>query len=906
MNIKKRIIPIILSFFIVFSNILMRQVNAAEDTTPPTLNSVAINKIIGASGDTLTVTVNAQDDISGLESSMMIMYDPPAGTSSKTELLYLKSNGTYSGNITIGANDALGLWKVRGIMLTDNAGNTIQVYNKETYPHMPNITDLSGGNFEIKGTLPDTEPPTLNSVTINKNIGTSGDILTVTVNAQDDISGLESSMMIMYDPPAGTSSKTELLYLKSNGTYSGNITIGANDALGLWKVRGIMLTDNAGNTIQVYNKETYPHMPNITDLSGGNFEIKARIMEIEYNGNGSTGGTVPTDSSTYLEGAKVTIIGNNGALTKTGATFAGWNTKSDGNGINYVAGATFTMGTENVTLYAKWTTNNYTITFNSQGGSSVTSKIAGYNSVITAPTSPTKTGYTFGGWYKEAGCTNKWDFATNKVTANTTLYAKWTINNYTVTFNSQGGSTVTSKATAYNSVIAAPTLPTRTGYTFGGWFKESSCINTWDFSTDKVTIDSTLYAKWTINNYAVTFNSQGGSAVTSKAVGYNSVIIAPTSPTKTGYTFGGWYKEATCVNVWNFTTNKVITSTTLYAKWTIVKSVTGVTLDKTNVSLIVGGTTSLIATVSPSGATNKNVTWTSDNTSVAKVDSNGNVTAVGYGNATIKAKTADGGYTASCAVSINTAASKSIEDFVSGFYELCLDRQADAAGLKFWKDKLLSKTSTGADVANSFIVSPEFVKKNVSNDAFIDIMYKTFFDRAGDKSGKDYWTDKLNNGISRLYVLSSFVNSTEFSTICNSYGISRGSIQLTKVVDIYPEVTAFTYRFYDKCLGRKPDDVGLNYWVNKLVTGQSTGAGIAQNFVFSPEFISKNLSNTDFTTIMYRVFFNREPDSAGQTYWVNTLKAGKSRFEVLSGFVGSKEFTTICNSYEIKVGTVKK
>jgi len=404
----------------------------------------------------------------------------------------------------------------------------------------------------------------------------------------------------------------------------------------------------------------------------------------------------------------------------------------------------------------------------------------------------------------------------------------------------------------------------------------------------------------------ITFNSQGGSSVTSKTTDYNTIITSPTVPTKTGYIFDGWYKEAECLNSWNFLTDKVTSDATLYAKWTIVNPAIGVSLDKNDVGLKVGETTSLIATINPSNASNKNVTWTSSNTSVAKVDSNGKITATSYGTAIIKVQTVDGGYTASCEVSVYTTESKAIDGFVSRLYLSCFGRDADLNGLNFWKDKLLSRASTGADVANSFIFSSEFVKINVSNDAFIDIMYKTFFDRDGDKVGKDYWTDKLNNGISRLYILSCFVNSTEFSTICNNYGISRGSIQLTKVVDIYPEVTAFTYRFYDKCLDRKPDELGLSYWVNKLVTGQSTGAGISQEFVFSPEFISKNLSNTNFITIMYRVFFNREPDSAGQTYWVNILNVGKSRVEVLAGFVNSKEFTTICNSYGIQVGTAKK
>jgi len=138
-----------------------------------------------------------------------------------------------------------------------------------------------------------------------------------------------------------------------------------------------------------------------------------------------------------------------------------------------------------------------------------------------------------------------------------------------ITFDSQGGSAVTNKTANYNSLITVPTPPTNTGYTFSGWYKEAGCINAWDFITDKVSIDTTLYAKWTITNYTVTFNSQGGSAITNKTAEYNSLITTPTEPTKTGYTFAGWYKEVGCINIWNFTINKVAANTTLYAKWTV-------------------------------------------------------------------------------------------------------------------------------------------------------------------------------------------------------------------------------------------------------------------------------------------------------------------------------------------------
>ena len=91
---------------------------------------------------------------------------------------------------------------------------------------------------------------------------------------------------------------------------------------------------------------------------------------VTYNGNTSTGGTAPVDSNTYVNGASVTALGNTGTLTRTGYTFAGWNTAANGSGTAYAPAATFSMGNANVILYAQWTIN-YTVSFNSNGGSAV-------------------------------------------------------------------------------------------------------------------------------------------------------------------------------------------------------------------------------------------------------------------------------------------------------------------------------------------------------------------------------------------------------------------------------------------------------------------------------------------------------------------------------------------------------
>ncbi|MFF3022224.1 InlB B-repeat-containing protein, partial [Gottfriedia sp. NPDC057948] len=192
---------------------------------------------------------------------------------------------------------------------------------------------------------------------------------------------------------------------------------------------------------------------------------------------------------------------------------------------------------------------------------------ANYNTTIAMPSFPTKTGYTFIGWYKDAAGQVAWNFATDKVTEDTVLYAKWSINKYSVKFDSQGGSTVADLTANYNTTIAMPSFPTKTGYTFIGWYKDAAGQVAWNFATDKVTEDTVLYAKWSINKYSVKFDSQGGSTVADLTANYNTTIAMPSFPAKTGYTFIGWYKDAAGQVAWNFETDKVTSNVTLYAKW---------------------------------------------------------------------------------------------------------------------------------------------------------------------------------------------------------------------------------------------------------------------------------------------------------------------------------------------------
>ncbi len=149
---------------------------------------------------------------------------------------------------------------------------------------------------------------------------------------------------------------------------------------------------------------------------------------------------------------------------------------------------------------------NYTVSFDAAGGTAVASQTVTAGTTATEPTAPTRDGYTFGGWFTDSACTTAYDFTT-PVTADITLYAKWTAvpvppTNYTVAFDSQGGSAVDSQAVESGQTATEPAAPTRDGYTFDGWFTDSACTTAYDFTTP-VSADITLYAKWTASTEPV-------------------------------------------------------------------------------------------------------------------------------------------------------------------------------------------------------------------------------------------------------------------------------------------------------------------------------------------------------------------------------------------------------------------
>jgi len=208
------------------------------------------------------------------------------------------------------------------------------------------------------------------------------------------------------------------------------------------------------------------------------------------------------------------------------------------------------------------------VTFNAEGGSGSTpgSQTIACGTPTTQPSDPTLTGYTFQGWYTASSGGTKWNFATDTVTSNLTLYAQWAPVAETVTFDSQGGSAVPAQTVSYGAVVPRPEDPSRTGYTFAGWFSAASGGSVYDF-TSSVTSSFTLYAQWALVAETVTFDSQGGSAVPAQTVSYGAAAPRPGDPSRAGYTFAGWFSAASGGSVYDFT-SPVTSSLTLYAQWT--------------------------------------------------------------------------------------------------------------------------------------------------------------------------------------------------------------------------------------------------------------------------------------------------------------------------------------------------
>ena len=173
-------------------------------------------------------------------------------------------------------------------------------------------------------------------------------------------------------------------------------------------------------------------------------------------------------------------------------------------------------------------TDGCTVTFDTDGGSAVESQTVASGRKAVRPADPVRTGYTFAGWYLDG---EVYDFDT-PVTTDLTLTAHWTANQYTITFDTAGGSEIAPITQDYGTPITAPADPTRNGYTFVGWSPALPAAMPAE--------NMTVTAQWTVNQYTITFDTAGGSAIAPITQDYGTAITAPAAPIRTGYTFAGW------------------------------------------------------------------------------------------------------------------------------------------------------------------------------------------------------------------------------------------------------------------------------------------------------------------------------------------------------------------------------
>ena len=273
---------------------------------------------------------------------------------------------------------------------------------------------------------------------------------------------------------------------------------------------------------------------------------------------------------------------------------------------------------------------------------------------------------------------------------------------------------------------------------------------------------------------------------------------------------------------------------------------------------------------------------------------------------------------------------EAVKQFVSRLYYIALERTTiDQAGLDFWTNELVAGKIGGGLVGYDFITSDEFKNKKYSDEAFVEKMYKTFFDRDPDVTGKQHWINSLKSGVSREEVAAGFANSKEFADICNSYGISQGTVkapanknnkQNNNTNNKHPyfvidstnvntqSLDAYVERLYNVVLKRNSDPSGKEHWRKGIIEGKKYDAVTVARIGFfsSEEYIAKQKTDEDFITDAYHAFFGREPDPAGFEYWKNELKSKKiTRDYMLDvGFGNSAEFKKILESYGFKVTVI--
>ena len=387
----------------------------------------------------------------------------------------------------------------------------------------------------------------------------------------------------------------------SSSGYSQSTTIAAGSSHTFsWAVKKNTTGNDRSGVVNFYNADKSVMIIGYINQKG----VDTANQSVTFDANG---GSCSTSTRTYTVGGTYSSLPT---ATRTGYLFNGWYTSSSGGTRITTSSSVSSSSTR--TLYAQWTANTYTVTLDRQSGSGGSSSVtATYGQSMPSITVPTRTGYTFGGYYTSTGGSGTQYYTSSGASARswdktsaTTLYAKWTANTCTVTLDRQSGSGGSSSVTAtYGQAMPSITVPTRSGYTFGGYYTSTGGSGTQYYTSSGASARSwdktsatTLYAKWTQDaptSQTVTFNANGGSCSTStQTYTIGGTYSSLPSATRTGYAFNGWFTSSSGGT--RITTSSTVSSSstrTLYAQWTA--NTYTVTLDRQSGS---GGTSSVTAT----------------------------------------------------------------------------------------------------------------------------------------------------------------------------------------------------------------------------------------------------------------------------------------------------------------------
>ena len=240
-----------------------------------------------------------------------------------------------------------------------------------------------------------------------------------------------------------------------------------------------------------------------------------------------------------------------------------------------------------------------------------------------------------------------------------------------------------------------------------------------------------------------------------------------------------------------------------------------------------------------------------------------------------------------------------IDQFVERMYVTALGRTSDSVGKEQWKAQLIQGSATGAQIVQGFIFSEECVNKNLSDEAYVDLLYRALFDRQADDEGKASWLDLLNRGMTRNFVCCGFINSQEFAALCERYEIIRGSAASGQIRDVNQALTLWVYDLYASALGRPCSVLEQENALNLLINRKISGNNFVKSIFLSAEYQARQCSNEDFLGCIYTFILQKDMSGEDFSGLIQRLAGGAGRDVILGECLRMPEFASRCQNLGI-------